>query len=975
MEERRPNPPALRPWLPWITSAIALLTYFLTLNPWVTLSSVPAMAKMLGWDRFPTINSPIFYLISRPVASASAEMQTIILNGIAGFLGALSVWFLTRSVLLLPHDRTKEQRTRERGSLNLLSVPSFWLPPLVAGLALAFELTYWEHATAQTGETLDLLFFSLSIYWLLDFRLSKNQNQLYKLALVYGVGVTNNWSLIAFFPLFLLALIWIKGRGFFSFSFVAKMGLLGLVGLTPYLILPFVASQDTTLGSSFWELMRQQLGSAKNALVQFPRTSILLLSLTSILPIVFIGIRWPSSFGDTSAAGTSTTNWMFRLLHGLFLGACGWVMFDPEFSPRQLGNGYAMLPLYYLTALGLGYFLGYFLLITSETRSKSAARSGIGGLAPVIRYLVMSGGLAIPIALFLLNREDLSLKNGPALKKYAESLYSSLPSTSSIVLSDNRFDLLLLEGVQVLKGKPQHHKLIETKLLEWRFYHRNLERHHGKNLPLLKNYERLSEPIDSALLVNYLVELSATNAVHYLHPTFGYFLEAGYLKPKESGYVFNLYGTNLFTPPALSETEIAALSKYWRSRTQEMENIISGVRLKVSDLAVLGAWYSRTLNHLGVELQKSGSLNEAGQWFDLASRLNPENVAALINKQYNANRVSLSAAGTNVNVPNYGAVIQELIKRYATWSDLLAMSGPIDEPTFCFDLGTQFLQGANYHQAAAEFLRVQSWEPSNLLNQMSLAKAYHLGYAPDHALKILAIIDKNPASANLQDDQAIELARIRALALFAKNDRIGAETTLKASLDKFPRNPRILDAIFDLQYHLQQWAEAASTAEKILQLDPTNMDALFKRIGSLMQLRNFDGALTGIEKILNVDPNNELALLNQGAIFIHFKRYTEALKPIERILERNREHEAARLNRAIIHLQTSKWEEALKDYEILSKSNPNLHVTVYGIAESSFQLGKKERAHEMFEKYLKLAPEGTLEIQTAKERLQSLKKG
>ena len=969
MEERSIAAQKLRASLPWVTASTALVLYLLTLSHWVTLTSTPAVAKLVGWDRFPTISAPFLYLLSLPFKLSPVTLQPLLLNGFAALLGAFVVGLLTRSVLLVPHDRTKEQRTRERGILSLLSAPLWWLPPVFAGAALMFQLSFWENATAQTGEMLDLLFFSASIYYLLDYRLCGRNAQLYKLALVYGMGITNNWALIAFFPLFLGSIVWIKGRSFFSFEFLGKMVGCGLLGLLPYLILPFLASRDESLGSTFFDLLRQQLASQKTALMQFPRSRLLFMSLTSIVPVIFMGVKWPSSFGDTSKAGTSATNLMFRVLHGLFLVACSWVMFDPKFSPRYLGNGFALLPLYYLTALSIGYFAGYFLVLFAPAKSKSTHRGANSiPLAPVFQGAILIAGIAVPAALLINNLSELRSKNGPALRNYIQGLYDSLPAESALVLSDNRYDLLLLEGLQTEAGKKGHHLLIETKLLEWRFYHRNLSQAYPNRLPLMNNVERLPEPIDSLLLVQYLYALGKSNPVFYLHPSFGYFFEAGFLKPRGTLFEMVFYSEANFSAPPLLASEVDAIESRWKSRMPALSEVVKGVEMEVPDLALLGTWYSRTLNFFGVELQKVNRLQEAGAWFDMAVKLNPQNVAALINKQFNE-----SLGKDRSKALDFGNEVKDLVKQYANWGDLLVVNGPIDEPSFCFELGTQFAQGGNYHQAAAEFLRVQVWEPNNLLNQISLARAYHFGSAPDNALKTIEVIEKSPSAPNLQKEQFLELARIKALAKYSLKDFPGAEMTLLDSEARYPRDSTVLNSLFDLYYHHGDTKKALATVEKLLSHAPDNIEALLKQVGLLIQERTFDKAMAVLDQILKVQPNHEIALLNKGAIHIHNKNFAEALKPLERMLERNPDHFAAKLNRAIVFLQTERWKEANKDYAALAQVNPDSHVIVYGLAESAFHLDEKKQALEYFQKYLKIAPPGTLEIQTATTRLNSLK--
>ena len=84
------------------------------------------------------------------------------------------------------------------------------------------------------------------------------------------------------------------------------------------------------------------------------------MSLSSLAPVLMLSIRWHSTFGDTSQMGRALASLMFHFVHAVFLILCIWVAFDPPFSPREKGFG---LTLYYLSALGVGYYSGYFLLV------------------------------------------------------------------------------------------------------------------------------------------------------------------------------------------------------------------------------------------------------------------------------------------------------------------------------------------------------------------------------------------------------------------------------------------------------------------------------------------------------------------------------------------------------------------------------------------------------------------------------------
>src|SRR6266849_5942690 len=93
----------------------------------------------------------------------------------------------------------------------------------------------------------------------------------------------------------------------------------------------------------------------------------LLLVIPSLVPVFLIGIRWPSYFGDTSRIGIALATYMFHFVHALLLLACVWVAMDPPISARNIGRdhdfGIPFLSFYYLGALSVGYFAGYFLLV------------------------------------------------------------------------------------------------------------------------------------------------------------------------------------------------------------------------------------------------------------------------------------------------------------------------------------------------------------------------------------------------------------------------------------------------------------------------------------------------------------------------------------------------------------------------------------------------------------------------------------
>jgi hypothetical protein len=145
--------------------------------------------------------------------------------------GALALAQLARSVALLPHDRTNDQRERINNKHSLLTIPLAWLPPIFAVLVCGLQLSFWEHSTNGTVEMFDLLLFAYVLRSLLEYRVDLREARLCRAAFVFGAGITTNYAMIAFFPLFVGALVWTRQLGFFNLRFVLPARCLGNGGL------------------------------------------------------------------------------------------------------------------------------------------------------------------------------------------------------------------------------------------------------------------------------------------------------------------------------------------------------------------------------------------------------------------------------------------------------------------------------------------------------------------------------------------------------------------------------------------------------------------------------------------------------------------------------------------------------------------------------------------------------------------------
>ena len=100
--------------LPWLVAIGTFILYLVTLNRWVSLSSLPLAAMLTDPSGSIPLSAPLTYLLTYPIRWLPPAIQILASNGLSALLAAITLGLLTRSVALLPQDRTRDQRQRER---------------------------------------------------------------------------------------------------------------------------------------------------------------------------------------------------------------------------------------------------------------------------------------------------------------------------------------------------------------------------------------------------------------------------------------------------------------------------------------------------------------------------------------------------------------------------------------------------------------------------------------------------------------------------------------------------------------------------------------------------------------------------------------------------------------------------------------------------------------------------------------------
>lgn len=957
-----------RALLPWALASAGLILYLITLNTWVTFQSLPHVAKLAGWTWHVERTAPLYWTLTYPFKWLSAAQIPFVLNLLAAVCGALTLGLLARSVMLLPHDRTLAQRERERSSHALLSIPLAWVPPVLAVIVCGLQITFWENATSArtappisaSAQILDLLMFAYIVRCLLEYRIEENDRWLFKAACAYGLAMTNDWAMLSYLPLFIAALIWIKGVGFFGGQFLTRLIGCGLAGLSLYLLLPIAQSFSSIHAMGFWPTLRTNIGEqiylVKSSYTVLNR-ALMVFSFTSLVPVFLIGIRWTSYFGDTSRTGAIAARLVFHLVHALFLGACVWMAFDPPVSPRNRNSVAPFLSLYYLGALAVGYYSGYFLLVFGGKRSSRTSRvTPPGPLDLVVKWSVMSLLVLVPAGLLMLNAPRIRIANGPLLKEHARQLAQHLPSKGGVLFSDDPRRSVLLQAWFAGKPESTAFLFLETGSLPIPEYHKYLARHYKERWGW--NIATPKELVSDSKLVELAYNLSLTNEIHYLHPSFGYYFELFYAEPHGLTSQLKFFPDGSLLPPKLPEAVIKENEAFWASANLEplqrhiegpvgdtglRMRILSKLRLKHEvngDARIAGGYYAQSLNAWGAELQRHDDFAKAGLRFKTAEELNPDNVVAKANAEFNARY----QAGDR-NAAYTPRRLDEEFGRYRTWQDVIASNGPFDEPVFCYNLGLAYVQGKILRQAARNFERARTLAPNNVMAHLWLGAMLSRGSKPAQTLELVREIYANPEIAQHNTNRS-ELLMLEATAYLEMTNNAAAAEAARKALERWPGDDNLQRSAFDI----------------------------------FLRARAHTNALSIVNGWLKENPDDPSALVNKGFISIQLGHFSDAIAPLTKAVELAKNdasvYNQALFNRAVANLRLGELAAAKQDYTALTAVYTNSYQLHYGLAEIAYQSKDTPAAILHYEQYLAGSPQDPAEtIEKAKRRLEELKAG
>lgn len=961
--------PNLPKYIGWSAFAI----YLLTLAHGVTMDNLMWVSRIADWDHQPIVGQPVLWLLTWPLRLLPDGWAPVLLNIFSAWCGAKTLEFLARTVQILPQNRTPVQRVFVTDQRGIYSGTENWAPMVLAAVLCGLEFNFWQNSVAAVGETLATMLFASSVRWLLEYRAEHNPRFLRRAIFLWGVGMAENWVMIVLLPLFILALAWLRGRRFLQIQFLFRSALTGLLGFSVYLIPALVNSWSPHASMTFYDAWMISLRDTKQTLTTiqsvfwFTRKDVAgLVVACFILPLLPALIRVHSDGAYQKSLVEKIQILFYHLSHLVLLVACIWMAFDPILGPRRLvaAQTSASLPLLlfdYVTALGAGYVVGYFVVIYGgnyRTLFRRKAKKHRPPFAPRwLRRIAPAVWQSMPafvaVLLCIRNLAPIIGINRLPLKDFGELAASSLPRKGTgVILCDDLMRAIVLRS-SMSRDENQRWQVVNSGSLVSADYRGWLERKHPRQWLTPETDHNLSLPE----FLRLLGQIEKQTEVYYLHPAAGYFFDAFYLEPHGAIYRLKRYPekiTDGVNPPPLDAESITAGEKFWDGAWR---NTVIGIsetlahhprdfmdvflswfntdKPKNNQPRLLGQWYSMDLNHWGVELQKLQEMPAAQKRFQQALDVVTNNFAASFNISCNTNL----QAGVRLNLRGVSAVLNQVRSRQQLDS-LVARYGPFDEPSFCYVYGDSYEQAGLYRQAMLSYERAMTLAPDAPAGGFALARLYSKWQLDDKVLITVKKIRDNPrAVAALTEGADIELSQLEARCWANQTNFAKASSIMEAVRERHPRSGEIDEFIMRAYLSYGDFTNGLRTARENVASHPGSADALVTESYVLLMMNRPEDAIPVLDRALAIT-NSPKALLNRGGAYTQIGKLNEA-------------------------------EADYKSVKNYPEGNYQLH---YGLATIAIKRGDTNSAIQHFELCVLNSRPGTVEWQQAKTHLSFYKK-
>ena len=156
-------------------------------------------------------------------------------------------------------------------------------------------------------------------------------------------------------------------------------------------------------------------------------------------------------------------------------------------------------------------------------------------------------------------------------------------------------------------------------------------------------------------------------------------------------------------------------------------------------------------------------------------------------------------------------------------------------------------------------------------------------------------------------------------------------------------------------YNQREFSKAIQSYQKVIELDPTYIEA-YNNLGIIYQeIGNFDRAFGAYQKSIEINPQYEKGHNNLGILFYLKGRNEEALEAFQKALAINSNNIESHINLGVLYKKQGQLNKAIESYQKALDINPFHREIHYNIALLYEQLENIDLAIGHYQQFIKLS--------------------
>jgi tetratricopeptide (TPR) repeat protein len=259
-----------------------------------------------------------------------------------------------------------------------------------------------------------------------------------------------------------------------------------------------------------------------------------------------------------------------------------------------------------------------------------------------------------------------------------------------------------------------------------------------------------------------------------------------------------------------------------------------------------------------------------------------------------------------------------------------------------------FYDKGGYDEAIADMSSAMRIDSTNIEYHHILADIYIGYYKSRMALTTL----QRAAVLHPRDiPTLIKLAELQTILTFHDESM--------ATLDKVMRiDPENVDALVigGLNFEAQgDTARAIGSYQKAVQIDPEKADAWIK-LAKLRAARKEKNALDFFNTAIKVAPDDVVPMMAKADYLWDTERYADAVEVYQEVIEKHPSHTDAYYNLGLVYMEVEQWQEAYDHFNLTVQMNPLYFKAFFYRGVASEQLGNLELALKDYDQASRMAP-------------------